>query len=484
MPFRTLTRNEKVDMMLAMEEKVRRLDSTKFYRLFPKFYPFQRDFIRSTHDYHETLLMAANQVGKTFTGTWIDSAHLLGDYPDDFDGYQFEHAPTIWCLGVTGEKARDLLQQPLFGHLVDGKFSGGLIPQERIVDYIPSGTSRLANTVYVKHKTGNRSQVKFFSYSQGQHVLMGDVVDWAHIDEEPKDHTIRPQVLTRLTNGDKGKGGRMILTFTPENGRTDLVVTFMDNPSSSQQMIRAGWKDAPHMTPEKIKRGIESLPPHQVPMRTEGMPMLGHGRIYDLSEEFVTVDAFDIPPHWFVIGGMDFGWDHPQAQVRLVEDRDSGTFYLVNAWKERHVSPDNAWGATKSWQKDVPIAWPHDGLQTEKGSGKQQMSYYQEAGFNMLFEKSTWEDGSNGVEAGLFELRDLMAKGKFKVFRGCRPFFDEFLMYHRNDKGKIAKTMDDVLDAVRYAYMMRRYAIPVGDLLNGKKEINLNDLYVSTTNYW
>ena len=35
------------------------------------------------------------------------------------------------------------------------------------------------------------------------------------------DQTIRPQVLTRTINGDRGKGGRGIYTFTPENGRTD-----------------------------------------------------------------------------------------------------------------------------------------------------------------------------------------------------------------------------------------------------------------------
>lgn len=59
---------------------------------------------------------------------------------------------------------------------------------------------------------------------------MGDSVDWFHIDEEPKDPTIYPQVLTRTATGDRGRGGRGILTFTPENGRTDLVISFMDSP--------------------------------------------------------------------------------------------------------------------------------------------------------------------------------------------------------------------------------------------------------------
>ncbi|HGJ5862652.1 MAG TPA: terminase, partial [Arsenophonus nasoniae] len=31
-------------------------------------------------------------------------------------------------------------------------------------------------------------------------------------------------------------------------------------------------------------------------------------------------------------------------------------------------------------------------------------------------------------------------------------------LYHRDENGKIVKTNDDILDAVRYAYMMRRFA--------------------------
>ena len=43
------------------------------------------------------------------------------------------------------------------------------------------------------------------------------------------------------------------------------------------------------------------------------------------------------------------------------------------------------------------------------------------------------------------------------------------LQYHRDDKGKIVKTQDDSLDAIRYAYMMKRHAIPFGDIENPKE---------------
>lgn len=463
-----------IEEIKLLEEIARRRELNRFSDMYHSFYAWQLDFIRSTADYTETALIAANRVGKTYTGTWLDACHLTGDYPEGFEGHKFKHAPLCWCLGVTGDKARDLLQQPLFGNLVDGKFTGGLVPADKIIDYIPSGTSRLANTVFVKHKAGT-SKMQFFSYSQGQHVLMGDNVDWFHIDEEPKDQTIRPQVLTRITTGDKGKGGRGIYTFTPENGRTDTVINFMDEPKKSQKCLNVGWDDVDHITSKMKEDLLAAFPAHQRDMRTKGIPMLGHGRIYDLGEEFITCEPFPIPDHFMVIGGMDFGWDHPQAQVQLVFDPETDDHYLVRTWKQSKTLPEMAYVAVKDWQKDCPIAWPHDGLNTEKGSGKQQKDGYEAAGFNMVG-RATWPDGGNSVEPGIYEIYSLMQKGKFKVFSGCRDFFNEFLMYHRNEQGKIVKTHDDILDAVRYAYMMKRHAIRYGELGNKREVFNSNNI--------
>ena len=229
------------------------------------------------------------------------------------------------------EKTRDLLQTALFGKFINGSFEGGLVPRDRIAGHeSASGTANAMRTVRVKHKHGI-SSIQFWSYSQGQHAIMGDVVDFAHIDEEPKDQTIRPQILTRLLNGDRGRGGRAIYTFTPENGRTDLVIGFMDEPTDNQFFMMKGWDSAPHMTKEKRETMLALYPAHQRDMRTKGTPMLGHGRIYELSEEFITCDPFEIPDHFFVIGGMDFGWDHPQAHVKLVEDRDNEIIYLTRS---------------------------------------------------------------------------------------------------------------------------------------------------------
>jgi phage terminase large subunit-like protein len=462
-----LTKAQKIELVQLIEEKNRRANVYRYKKFFSSRYDWQKRFIGATAEFSQVALIAANRTGKTETGTGVDAIHAMGDYPDDWNGYRFDHAPLIWCLGYSGEKVRDLLQTPILGVKTENGWEGGLIPGELIVDTEPmAGTPNGVRSAYIRHKSGQRSKIQFWSYSQGQHALMGDDVDWFHIDEEPKDPTIYPQVLTRTAAADKGRGGRGILTFTPENGRTELVIQLMDTPAPAQFCMSAGWDDAPHLS-EKVKEDLlASYPVHQRDMRTKGIPMLGHGRIYDLGEDYVTCDPFPIPDHWMVINGMDFGWDHPQAHMQLAWDMENDAYYVTRAYKARKTSPAEAWSAVKIWAQNAPTSWPADGLQTEKGSGKQQKSYYEEAGFDMLEEPAFWEDGSRSVEPGLFELFDLMRRGKFKVFSGCRDWFEEFNFYHRDAKGKIVKTRDDLLDATRYAYMMRRYAIRYADIHN------------------
>lgn len=472
-----IDRSEKEQLYAMVLEQARRARLNAARDAHGMMYPWQREFIGLTKQHYECCLCAANQIGKTFTGTTIDALHLLGDYPEDWGGHKFERAPMCWALGYSMEKTRDLLQTAMFGSIKGGKFEGGLIPAERIVSHESvAGTVNAVRTVRVKHSSGGTSTIQFWSYKQGQHALMGDKVDWFHVDEEPRDQTIRPQILTRTLNGDGGNGGRGIYTFTPENGRTDLVVQFMDSPSEYQAFMQKGWDDAPHMTKEKRDRALMQYPAHQRDMRTKGEPMLGHGRIYDLADDFITCDPIEIPDHWFALNGLDFGWDHPQAVIKLVEDRDTGTFYVTHCYKARQVSANDAWGATQSWAKGIPTAWPHDGLQHEKGrdSSKQLKEHYADAGFSLTTAHATWPKGGNSVETGLFEIRDLMRKGKFKVYVGLVEWLREFRQHHRDDKGRIVKTNDDLLDATRYAYMMRRYAKRIGNIGVKPKKINFN----------
>ncbi|WP_459179133.1 phage terminase large subunit family protein, partial [Sinorhizobium meliloti] len=78
-------------------------------------------------------------------------------------------------------------------------------------------------------------------------------------------------------------------------------------------------------------------------------------------------------------------------------------------------------------------------------------------GLALLPERATFDDGTNGVEAGLSDMLQRMQSGRWKVFSTCTEWFEEFRLYHRKD-GRIVKERDDLISASRYALMMKRHA--------------------------
>lgn len=458
-----MNKSEKVQYAEALAEKARRLERGKLARLYSRMYPWQRRFNAATKDHRACGLIAANRVGKSEAGLIIDAIHLTGDYPEDWEGIKFDFPPMCWLLGYSGEKTRDLLQTKLFGRLTGQQFEGGLITADRIVDYKSmSGTSGACREVRVKHSTGGTSTCQFWSYAQGQHAIMGDSIEWYHIDEEPEDQEIFPQVMTRTLSGNRKMGGAGIVTMTPENGKTELVCKFMDDPGAGMYLQTATWDDAPHLDEDAKKQILAMYPAYQRDMRSLGLPLMGAGLIFEHSRDQISCPRFDIPEHFFLLNGCDFGWDHPQAHVQLAIDPDSSIVYVTQAWKASKKQPFEAWQAIKDWAEGVPTAWPHDGNQHEKGSAKQQKDYYEEAGWNMLDEHSKWPDGGIGVEAGLMKLNELMMLGKFKVFNDLWEVLEEIREYHRkqmpNGMSQIVKVKDDIIDAIRTAFMSARFA--------------------------
>ena len=218
--------------------------------------------------------------------------------------------------------------------------------------------------------------------------------------------------------------------------------------------------DAEHYTPEQREAIIASYPAHEREARAKGIPTLGSGIIFPVLEDSITVEPFKIPDFWKIIAGIDFGWDHPTGAAKLAYDADNDVVYVVADYGESETTPVIHAASLKPWGEWIPWAWPHDGLQHDKGSGDQLAQQYKDNGLNMLHERATWEDGTNGVEAGVQDMLERMQTGRWKVFSTCQKWLGERRMYHRKD-GKIVKERDDVISASRYAYMMLRFARPM-----------------------
>ena len=109
-----MTRPDKLNLLAMLSEKARRSEVYRYKKMYNGLYGWQQEFIANTEEFSAVCLCAANQIGKTYTGTYIDSIHLMGDYPEGWEGYKFNRGIKAWLLGYSGEKTRDLLQNELF----------------------------------------------------------------------------------------------------------------------------------------------------------------------------------------------------------------------------------------------------------------------------------------------------------------------------------------------------------------------------------
>ena len=163
----------------------------------------------------------------------------------------------------------------------------------------------------------------------------------------------------------------------------------------SRAIITAGIDDALHFTETQRKEIIAAYPPHEREARVRGVPSLGSGRIFPVTEESITVDHRDIPPHWPRIIGLDFGWTHPSAAVEVCWDRDVDCVYVTKVHRVSEASPITQAAAIRPWGEHIPIAWPRDGRrETLEGAGVPLAEQYRAEGLNMLYEHAQFEDGS------------------------------------------------------------------------------------------
>ncbi len=442
---------EKADLLATLDRRLR-TNRLRFYKPYPK----QREF-HASHK-RERLFMAGNQLGKTLAGAAECAMHLTGRYPDWWEGRRFTKPVIVLAGSESAELTRDGVQRLLIGPPDrEEEWGTGFIPADCISDRTRRmGVPNALDSVTVKRDDGAYSTLYFKSYDQGRSKWQANTVDFVWFDEEPPED-VYFEGITR-TNATKGS---VMVTFTPLKGMSAVVARFLleDGKTGSEDRatITMTIDDAEHYSPEERAKIIASYPAHEREARTKGIPTLGSGLIFPVLEEEIICQPMSIPAIWQQIIGIDFGYDHPFAACRLAWDRDNDVIYVTGDYRSRQSTPVFQAAAIKPWGDWIPVAWPHDGFQHDKGSGDQLASLYKAQGLKMLHEHATWPDGGNGVEAGIAEMLDRMLTGRWKVFSTCKEWLEERRLYHRKD-GKIVKERDDAISASRYALMMLRFA--------------------------
>jgi phage terminase large subunit-like protein len=460
-------RKPAADDPAALLEKIRQLgERRRLFRYYEKLwndeepdlpgcYAWQAEFHNAGGENPERMLMAANRVGKTSCAAAEIACHATGEYPSWWKGRKFHEPLRAWCGGESTEAIRDIVQNALLGP--EGQHGTGWIPGEHLLDvkYRQSGVANVVDSIYVRHVGGGVSQIGLKSYEQGRAKWQGTSLHIVWFDEEPP-LDLYTEGLTRVLD----RKGCVMMTFTPLKGASDVVMHFLEAKHGSGIWYKnVTWDDAPHLDEAAKERMLQSYPEHERATRARGQPMMGSGLVFPVVDDDLLVDPFPIPDWWARINGCDFGIDHPGAGAFMAHDRQSDTVYLYDCYKTTGQTAIYHAAALRRHGDWIPIAWPHDGMVRDKGSGDTLKDQYRFHGANMLPTPAAYHDErGQHVEPGLIELLEYMRLGKFKVFRGPgSQFLEEKRMYHRKD-GVLVKERDDIISAVRYAFVCRRMA--------------------------
>ena len=84
-----------------------------------------------------------------------------------------------------------------------------------------------------------------------------------------------------------------------------------------------------------------------------GVPSLGSGAIYPVSESDITVAPFPIPHFWKLSYGLDVGWNRTAA-IWAATDTETGVSYLVSEHYRAHAEPPIHAAAIKSRGSWIP----------------------------------------------------------------------------------------------------------------------------------
>ena len=430
------------------------------FRKFEFFKPYakQKQFLDLGATKRERLLMAGNQNGKSETGAYEYSLHMTGIYPEWWAGRRWNRPVRGWIDGETGLLVRDVQQKKLCGSPgVEEDFGTGMIPKEAFVDKsLARGVTDAYDTIQVKHYRSDGtpdgvSTATFKSYEQGRTKHQGEPVDLIWCDEEPPED-IYSEIVTRTT----ATNGIVYTTFTPLKGMSEVVRVFLEE--KAECVVTMTIYDAEHITPEQREEMIRAWPAHERDARARGIPMLGSGRIFPYSDDAVSEPAIQhVPAYWGKLWGIDFGIDHPFAAVLILWDRDNDVIHVHHGFKVSSALPLFHASQMKMVGASVPVAWPQDGTQRDKGSLKPLANQYKETGLRMLDKHATWPDGSVSTEAAILEMQQRIETGRLKVAEHLEAWFDEYRTYHRKD-GVIVKLKDDLLSATQKALMMKRHA--------------------------
>lgn len=392
-------------------------------------------------------VMGGNRSGKSHCCGFTMACHILGEYPDWWQGLRLNTPPDVGVVSISTEQMRKSAQVKLMGE--PHALGTGFIPADRIIDKAwRGGTNGCLDWVLVQHASGGVSRINFMTNEQGQTKFMGYAWDLCWFDEEP-DLNIFNEVQMRMID----KRGHIIMSFYPYNGTTELI-TKLDNISGEFcGHYTLSMEDNSTLDPEEIRMHIESMPEWEKESRIYGRPGVGEGRIFTMSRDEYTVDPFDIEPNWRCIAGLDVGFGHATGAIEIAIDDQANVAYVFREYINKGNLPIVHASALRKWG-DVEFKIDTSAHRRSATDGKNLFQMYTDEGLNV----SNADTKGGSVQASINTINQMLAEGRLYIFSTCRELFKQMGLYRmtKNQKTgqvKVIEKDDDLIDPLRYAVM-------------------------------
>lgn len=438
-----------------LEEKQTRKKRRKFFDYYPDTGPLRRELYQkhligfdATRTHRQVWMMAGNRTGKT--EGWLLYAitcAMTGEYPSWWTGRRWNRPVKVWLASTIGTKTRDILQFKLLG--MPNALGTGVMPADNILNKTSkSGISEAIDSFYIQHKSGGVSVGQFKSYDQGRTAFEGTEQDIIGLDEEPPLPVYEEALVRTMTTQ-----GSVWSSFTPLDGITELIANefpegrIHDGPTPSGKFIvSATWDDVPHLSEKDKDELWNSIAPHLRDSRKKGIPSVGAGLIYPVSEDDYVIDPFPIPDHWPKCYGFDVGWNNTAA-VFMAKNPETGVKYLYDEHFKQKAEPVLHARAIETRGPWIPGLIDPAARGRSQVDGRKLLTEYREERLDLHLAR-------NAREAGILKCWQGLTTGKTKVMASLMPnFMREIRMYRRDDDGQIIKNNDHCLDAWRYVEM-------------------------------
>ena len=273
--------------------------------------------------------------------------------------------------------------------------------------------------------------------------MEGVHVAGAWLDEAGQMSKLAYETATRRVSY---KGGQVLLTTTPYNRGWLYKNVYLPWQAGDPDYLVSRFSSIanPRYPLEFYERNRRTMSEARFRMFHEGGFERPEGMIYQIwNEQTMSIPDFNIPEEWPKFGGLDYGYNHPTAAVRIAES-PNGVYYLYNCYRAREKLMAQHYAAIMTDCGSQVGRWYDD------PAGAQHSAEMRRLGLPVT--------GANKqVQAGIDTVTELMATGRLKVFHSCKEWLQEIEGYvwnkQPNDEfsDQPLKIDDDLMDATRYA---------------------------------